>query len=144
MDLSAKTPQLRLLYVTPEKISCSMQLLNSFTNLYERDLLRNFVIDEAHCVSQWGHDFRPDYSKLDMLRSRFPNVPFMALTATASPRVRADIVKQLNLKNPEVFSSSLNRNNLRYGYMPHRMAKKKEGLSKSQNTFYPGFYFIRS
>ena len=113
MDLSAKTPQLRLLYVTPEKISCSMQLLNAFTNLYERDLLRKFVIDEAHCVSQWGHDFRQDYTKLDMLRSRFPKVPFMALTATAAPHVRADVVQNLNLRNPKVFVASFNRANLR-------------------------------
>lgn len=58
-----------------------------------------FVIDEAHCISQWGHDFRPDYKKLSELRHKFSGVPIMALTATATPRVRADILNQLNMQN---------------------------------------------
>ena len=65
--------------------------------MYSRNKISRFVIDEAHCISQWGHDFRPDYKKLSELRCQFPNVPLMALTATATPRVRADILHQLKL-----------------------------------------------
>lgn len=73
-------------------------MLNS---LYQRHLLSRFVIDEAHCVSQWGHDFRPDYKKLNVLRQKYPGVPMMALTATATPRVRQDILNQLGMKSPK-------------------------------------------
>ena len=98
-----------LLYVTPEKVSQSDSLRDALTSVHRRGLLTLFVIDEAHCVSQWGHDFRPDYKKLSDLRTRFPSVPFMALTATATPRVRGDILHQLGMKNTKWFLSSFNR-----------------------------------
>ncbi|KYN05976.1 Bloom syndrome protein like protein [Cyphomyrmex costatus] len=113
-ELSKKEPALRILYVTPEKISASQKFCNTLTMLYERELLTRFVIDEAHCVSQWGHDFRPDYKKLKCLRDNYPKVPTMALTATATPRVRTDILYQLGMTNPKWFMSSFNRPNLRY------------------------------
>ncbi|XP_072758211.1 uncharacterized protein Blm isoform X2 [Anoplolepis gracilipes] len=113
-ELAKKEPALKILYVTPEKISASTKLCNTFINLYERQLLTRFVIDEAHCVSQWGHDFRPDYKRLKCLRDNYPKVPTMALTATATPRVRTDILHQLGMTNPKWFMSSFNRPNLRY------------------------------
>ncbi len=107
-------PGVSLLYVTPEKLSASMGLKEKLKSLYERKLLDRFVIDEAHCVSQWGHDFRPDYKQLFLLRRDYPEVPFMALTATATPRVRTDILHQLGMKMPKWFLSSFNRVNLWY------------------------------
>lgn len=100
-ELSKREPALKLLYVTPEKLSASQKFCSLLTTLYERDLLGRFVIDEAHCVSQWGHDFRPDYKKLKVLRENYPRVPTIALTATATPRVRTDILYQLGLTKPK-------------------------------------------
>ncbi|XP_043268552.1 Bloom syndrome protein homolog isoform X2 [Venturia canescens] len=113
-ELSKESPALRLLYVTPEKISASQKLCGVMMRLYERGLLARFIIDEAHCVSQWGHDFRPDYKRLKVLRDNYPGVPTVALTATATPRVRTDILHQLSMTNPKWFLSSFNRPNLRY------------------------------
>ena len=85
-------PSIKLLYVTPEKIKASNMLNEALDSLHSKKQLSRFVIDEAHCVSGWGHDFRPDYCDLKQLKSRYPGIPFMALTATATPRVRADVV----------------------------------------------------
>lgn len=108
------------MYVTPEKISASGRLEEVFRSLYERNLLARFVIDEAHCVSQWGHDFRPDYTKLHVLRERYPRVRMMALTATATPVVRTDILKQLHIQQSKWFMCSFNRPNLKYEVRPKR------------------------
>ncbi|XP_044592230.1 Bloom syndrome protein homolog isoform X2 [Cotesia glomerata] len=113
-DLNKDSPSLKLLYVTPEKLSSSTKFLDVLKRMYQKGLLERFVIDEAHCVSQWGHDFRPDYRKLSFLRKSFPKVGMMALTATATPTVRTDISIRLSLNNPKYFFTSFNRPNLKY------------------------------
>ena len=106
-DLAAG--RLDLLYVAPERL-----LQERTLRLLERAPLSLFAIDEAHCVSQWGHDFRPEYRQLAVLAERFAGVPRIALTATADARTRADIVSQLKLERAETFMASFDRPNIRY------------------------------
>ncbi len=101
--------QLDLLYVAPERLTTSRCL-----DLLGRARIALFAIDEAHCVSQWGHDFRPDYLQLSLLHERFPAVPRIALTATADPQTRAEIVTRLGLADARLFVSSFDRPNVRY------------------------------
>ena len=105
--------ELDLLYVSPERLLAGDLL----ERLAERPLAL-FAIDEAHCVSQWGHDFRPEYIQLGALAERFTQVPRLALTATADPRTRAEIVKRLALENGQVFLASFDRPNIRYLLRP--------------------------
>jgi ATP-dependent DNA helicase RecQ len=101
--------EFRLLYVAPERL-----LLPGFLADLPRWNVRLLAIDEAHCISEWGHDFRPDYRQLAGLRGLLPDIPMMALTATATGRVRADIVKLLELRAPRCYVASFNRPNLTY------------------------------
>lgn len=133
-----REPGLKLLYVTPEKISASQKFCSVLETLYQRQKLGRFVIDEAHCVSQWGHDFRPDYKKLNVLRQRYPNVPVIALTATATPRVRVDILHQLGLTDPKWFLSSFNRSNLKYEVLPKKGKKITTEVSAIIKAKYAG------
>ncbi|XP_072550724.1 recQ-like DNA helicase BLM isoform X2 [Salminus brasiliensis] len=137
MQLSKKDPIIKLLYATPEKISASGRMISALQNLFERNLLARFVIDEAHCVSQWGHDFRPDYKRLHELRQKFPNVPVMALTATATPRVQKDILNQLAMIRPQVFTMSFNRHNLKYSVLPKKPKKVDEDCINWIKKHYP-------
>jgi ATP-dependent DNA helicase RecQ len=103
----------RMLYVAPERL-----MLDTFLERAANWNIAQFAIDEAHCISEWGHDFRPEYRELKKLRTHFPDVPMMALTATATERVRADIVKQLKLRDPRRYVASFNRPNLTYRVVP--------------------------
>jgi ATP-dependent DNA helicase RecQ len=104
----------RLLYVAPERLLSSEFLDGLLPRLASTVGLSGFCVDEAHCVSEWGHDFRPEYRQLARLRERFPGVPMLAFTATATMRVRADIVTQLALREPALHVASFNRPNLFY------------------------------
>lgn len=105
---------LQLLYVTPEMVSMSQAFNNGLLKLHRKKKLARIVIDEAHCVSQWGHDFRPDYKTLGAIRCKFPGVPVMALTATATENVIVDVKHNLGMDRCQVFSQSFNRPNLYY------------------------------
>ncbi len=111
----AQEGKIRLLYLAPERLA--MPEFRQFLSTLDVRLL---AIDEAHCISEWGHDFRPDYANLKILRMEFPNVPTIALTATATENVRADIIRQLHLRSPRVFISSFNRPNLTYSVVPKK------------------------
>jgi RecQ family ATP-dependent DNA helicase len=104
----------RLLYVTPEMLTKSSAMLHLLEDLHARKELARLVIDEAHCVSQWGHDFRPDYTELGVFRRKFPGLPLMALTATATELVKMDVKTQLHMNNCEMFKQSFNRPNIYY------------------------------
>lgn len=108
--------KLAVLYVAPERL-----LLSGFLNFLESAQPNFFAIDEAHCISHWGHDFRPEYRRLQMLRERFPHIPMCALTATATQSVRTDIIEQLGLRDAAVFVGDFDRPNLHY-----RVEKRRE------------------
>ncbi len=116
-----------LLYAAPERIT-SPRFLAQLDSLFERGLLSLFAIDEAHCVSQWGHDFREDYLALNVLHERYPGVPRIALTATADHLTRADITQRLQLENAQVFISSFDRPNIRY-----HIVEKNDARSQLMN-----------
>jgi ATP-dependent DNA helicase RecQ len=116
------TGELNLLYVAPERL-----LTARFLDLLERTEVALFAIDEAHCVSQWGHDFRPEYRELAILPQRFPAVPRIALTATADPRTREEIVERLALQNARQFISSFDRPNIGYRVGLRHNAKRQLG-----------------
>jgi len=105
--------ELKLLYVAPERLMTE-GFLNTLEGLQQEDRIALFAIDEAHCVSQWGHDFRPEYRALTVLHERFPEVPRIALTATADAPTRREIVERLALEDAQQFVSSFDRPNIRY------------------------------
>jgi ATP-dependent DNA helicase RecQ len=129
IELSRRTTALikgeyKLLYLAPERLLLSEFLNGPLRRLDQGVGINAFVIDEAHCVSEWGHDFRREYRQLSVLRGRHPKTPMLAFTATATPRVRADIVTQLALRDPAIHISSFNRPNLFY-----------QVRAKSKNTY---------
>src|SRR5207245_3174939 len=103
----------RMLYVAPERL-----MLETFLERALNWNIAQFAIDEAHCISEWGHDFRPEYREMKKLQTHLPEVPMMALTATATERVRTDIIKELKLRDPRCYVASFNRPNLTYRVVP--------------------------
>ncbi len=109
--------KIKLLYVAPERLLGERFL--PFLDIVASKLgISAFAIDEAHCVSEWGHDFRPEYRQMERVRDRYPDIPIMGLTATATERVRQDIIQQLTLRNPYIHVASFNRPNLYYEVRP--------------------------
>ncbi len=116
--------RLVMLYVAPERLT-TPRMLAQLDSLQERGLLSLFAIDEAHCVSQWGHDFREDYLALNVLHERYPGVPRIALTATADALTRIDIIERLSLDDARVFVSSFDRPNIRYMVVEKNDARRQ-------------------
>lgn len=115
---------LDLVYLSPEMISASKQAQNAIAKLHRDKKLARIVVDEAHCVSSWGHDFRPDYTALSFFKKTYPDIPLMALTATANDQVRMDIIHNLQLNNPVFLKQSFNRTNLFYEVLPKKDCMK--------------------
>ncbi|HMT30607.1 MAG TPA: RecQ family ATP-dependent DNA helicase, partial [Bacteroidia bacterium] len=119
ITLALRNGKLKLLYISPEKaVTMGESLLHGIK-------ISLIAIDEAHCISQWGHDFRPEYTKLKMLKDLFPETTIIALTATADKTTRKDIINQLEFQNPRVFISSFDRPNLRLDVIPGLKQKQK-------------------
>ncbi|KAM5573738.1 ATP-dependent DNA helicase Q-like 2 [Rosa sericea] len=115
---------LKILYVTPEKISKSKRFMSKLEKCHHAGRLSLISIDEAHCCSQWGHDFRPDYKNLGILKTQFPKVPVIALTATATQKVQSDLMEMLHIPRCVKFVSTVNRPNLFY------MVREKSSIGK--------------
>ncbi|KAF4982730.1 hypothetical protein FDECE_17448, partial [Fusarium decemcellulare] len=129
---------IELLYVTPEMVSKNTAFNNGMRTLHRKGKLARLVIDEAHCVSQWGHDFRPDYKTLGEVRQRYPGVPVMALTATATQNVIVDIRHNLGMENCQTFCQSFNRPNLYYEVRPKTTNDKTiESIASLVKSKYP-------
>jgi ATP-dependent DNA helicase RecQ len=119
-EMEVRAGQVRLLFLAPERL-----VMPGFQGLLQQVGVRTFAIDEAHCISHWGHDFRPEYRQLNQLRGLFPNASIHAYTATATERVRRDIIEQLGLRQPEVLVGNFDRTNLTYRVLPKRDEMKQ-------------------
>jgi ATP-dependent DNA helicase RecQ len=120
---NAKYGGIDFLYVSPERLQSRL-----FQERFKQMTLGLIVVDEAHCISEWGHDFRPSYKHISFLRSFHPNVPVIALTATANQRVKEDIIQSLELRQPEVFEAPFERNNI--SYEVYHVSNKQEAIVK--------------
>ncbi len=136
--------ELKLLYVAPERLLQSEFEEDVLPRLQASQGISALVVDEAHCVSDWGHDFRPEYRQIHRLRTRFPQVPIAAFTATATERVRQDIVKQLALREPRIHVASFNRPNLYYAVRPKTRATYPELLEHARRETGAGIIYCLS
>ena len=135
--------RIRLLYVAPERLL--NERFGLFLDRVHRDVgISAIAIDEAHCVSEWGHDFRPEYSKLKLIRHRYPKIPLQALTATATKRVRQDIIRQLDLRSPDVHVASFDRSNIHYEVQPKDRNIYPKLLRAIRNESGAGIVYCRS
>ena len=123
IEAAAIAGKIRILYVSPERA-----VQADFVDMLQKCSVSLFAVDEAHCISMWGHQFRPEYRRIKGLRAFFPGVPFAAFTATATKRVREDIINELRLQSPDVFIGNFDRPNLRYAVYkePHREVRMKK------------------
>ena len=135
--------EIKLLYLAPERLNQEF-ISNFLIDLHQEVGISGFAIDEAHCVSEWGHDFRPDYRKLSQLRHYFPKVPWLGLTATATDRVRLDIIKQLDLREPDIHVASFNRPNLYYEVRRKTTTPYKELLAQVKQSKGAGIIYCLS
>jgi RecQ family ATP-dependent DNA helicase len=129
LELTHEFPICKVFYITPEMLMRSNKFQNVLEILLRKNRLSRFVVDEAHCLSQWGHDFRPDYKELGFFKVKYPTIPIMALTATANHRVQADIIHNLKIDSCIKFSQSFNRPNLRYTIVPKNKGTELEIVS---------------
>ncbi len=136
--------ELKILYVAPERLMLS-GFLAQLAEIETHTGIALFAIDEAHCVSEWGHDFRPEYRKLTVLHEQFPNVPRIALTATADAPTRAEIIERLQLENAQQFVSSFDRPNINYRVLPKNNARQQlEAFLESEHPNDAGIIYCLS
>lgn len=139
VESKALSGELKLLYVSPEKV-----LSSGFFSFMRSAKVSFFAIDEAHCISAWGHDFRPEYTQLALLKKSFPEATVMALTATADKVTRNDIVKQLGLQEPKLFSSSFDRPNIKLRVLPGQKRFQQISNFISQHPYESGIIYCLS
>ena len=136
--------EFQLVYLAPERLLSADFLNNVLPALRAGVGINALVIDEAHCVSEWGHDFRPEYRQISNVRRRYPDIPVLAFTATATPRVRSDILQQLGLRKPAIHVASFNRPNLHYSVRPKDKRTYDEVLARARAGDHTGIVYCLS